>query len=103
MIKTNFSEKLVELRKSKKLTQKYVADQIGLTKRQYAYLEYGHFTCDYWHIIRLCKFYKVSANDLFGIEEVKSLEYPLENNNLDNSFGTSYTSTYGSADIDCAC
>lgn len=78
-MKTVFSDKLITLRKAHKMTQKQVADKIGLTKRQYAYLEYGHFTCDYSHIIEICKLYKVSANELFGIEEIKTIIYPDTN------------------------
>lgn len=72
--KNVFSIKIKQLRKDNKFTQKFVADKIGLSKRQYAYLEYGHFTCDYCHIIRLCKLYNVSADDLFGIN--KKLVFP---------------------------
>lgn len=74
MSKTIFSEKLVELRKQNKYTQKFVAEKLGLTKRQYGYLEYGNFTCDYYHIIELCKLYNVSADYLFGIEY--NLKFP---------------------------
>lgn len=73
-METHFSKKLVELRKAHKFTQKNVAEKIGLSKRQYAYLEYGHFTCDYCHIIKLCEMYNVSADELFGI--TTTLNYP---------------------------
>ena len=74
MSKTIFSEKIRQLRKEKRLTQQEVAEKLGLTKRQYGYLEYGNFTCDYCHIIKICELYKVSANELFGIKETYS--YP---------------------------
>lgn len=67
-MKTFFSEKLIELRKQNKYTQKFVAEKLGLSKRQYAYFEYGNFTCDYQHVIKLCELYNVSANELFGIK-----------------------------------
>ena len=81
MSKTIFSEKLVELRKQNKYTQKFVAEKLGLTKRQYGYLEYGNFTCDYCHIIKICELYKVSANELFGIKE--NYLYPDTENNCE--------------------
>lgn len=66
-MKSTFSTKIVELRKNKGYTQKHVAAQIGMTTRQYAYMESGHFNCNYNQLINLCKLYSISADELLGI------------------------------------
>lgn len=79
MKQTPFSNKILELRKTNHYTQSYVAKILGITKRQYAYLEYGNFTCDYWNIIKLCQLYKISANELFGIKKISEFIFPIKN------------------------
>jgi transcriptional regulator with XRE-family HTH domain len=79
MKQTPFSTKLIELRKQHKFTQKFVGNKIGLSARQYAYLEYGNLTCGYWAIIKLCELYNISANELFGIS--KMLVFPSQDEN----------------------
>ena len=74
MKKSKFAEKIIELRKEHKYTQKHVAQEIGLTTRQYQYLESGHFTCKYENLVRLCKLYGVSSDELLGIGII--LVYP---------------------------
>lgn len=73
-IVNRFVFNITNLRKANRYTQKHVAKQIGMTNRQYSYLECGHFNCKYENIICLCKLYSVSADELFGIE--KMLIYP---------------------------
>jgi len=67
MIKSKFSEKLIELRKLHKYKQKYVAKALGVTTRVYAYWEQGHFPENETYIAQLCEFYQVSANELLGV------------------------------------
>lgn len=69
MIKNNFSEKLKELRLKNKYTQKFVAEFLGLTQRQYQYCEMGHIPSQFDVIIKICAMYDIDANELFGIRE----------------------------------
>lgn len=69
MTKNNFSEKLKELRLKNKYTQKFVADFLGLTQRQYQYCEMGHIPSQFDVVIKMCAMYDIDANELFGIRE----------------------------------
>lgn len=69
MTKNNFSEKLKELRLKNKYTQKFVADFLGLTQRQYQYCEMGHIPSQFDVIIKMCILYDIDTNELFGIRE----------------------------------
>lgn len=76
MTKNNFSEKLKELRFKNKYTQKFVAEFLGLTQRQYQYCEQGHIPSQFDVVIKMCAMYDIDANELFGIK--KKNEYPTE-------------------------
>lgn len=76
MTKNNFSEKLKELRLKNKYTQKFVAEFLGLTQRQYQYCEQGHIPSQFDVVIKMCAMYDIDANELFGIK--KKNEYPTE-------------------------
>lgn len=69
MTKNNFSEKLKELRLKNKYTQKFVAEFLGLTQRQYQYCEMGHIPSQFDVVIKMCILYNIDANELFGIRE----------------------------------
>ena len=70
MNKNNFAMKLVELRKQNKYTQKYIAQNIGVTTRVYQYCESGHIPSSYNTIIKLCQFFNIDANELFGMGKI---------------------------------
>lgn len=74
MIKSKFSEKLIELRKLHKYKQRYVAKFIGVTTRVYGYWESGRFPTGENFIIKLCELYGIGANELFSI--TTKYEYP---------------------------
>lgn len=76
MTKNNFSEKLKELRLKNKYTQKFVAEFLGLTQRQYQHCEMGHIPSQFDVVIKMCAMYDIDANELFGIK--KKNEYPTE-------------------------
>lgn len=75
MTKNNFSEKLKELRLKNKYTQKFVAEFLGLTQRQYQYCEMGHIPSQFDVVIKMCAMYDIDANELFGIRE--AFIYPV--------------------------
>ena len=61
-----FAEKIKELRKKNKVTQKAIAQAVDMTERAYQDLEYGKFKPNHDNIIRLADFFDVSADYLLG-------------------------------------
>lgn len=62
-------DKLKELRKEKGVTQKAVADAIGVTKNAYANYEQGIREPSNQVLVALCRYYNVSADYLLGLED----------------------------------
>ena len=56
-------------RKSKGLTQKDVAQMLLMTQQQYSRFENGVFELNYQQILKLCKIYDVTPNDIFDVNE----------------------------------
>jgi len=63
-----FSERLLELRKSRGLKQQEVADGASLSLRAYRYYESGEREPQLSALIRLADFYDVSLDELVGRE-----------------------------------
>lgn len=61
-----YLERLSQLRKSRDLTQEYVADLLGVARTTYAMYEQGNREMDYSLLIKLADFYKVSLDYMFG-------------------------------------
>ena len=59
-------ERLKELRKVMKVTQRNVADELGITQVTYCHWENGQTQPDIENIIALCKYFSVSADYLLG-------------------------------------
>jgi len=66
-----FGEKLRELREEKDLTQKQVADFIGVSERVYGYYENNRFPKDEIILKKLASFFNVSLDWLVGDSTVK--------------------------------
>ena len=62
------SEKLRELRLEKGVTQKEVARALNISKSAYANYEQGVREPSYSVLINICKYFKVSADYLLGLE-----------------------------------
>ncbi len=58
---------LKEARKAKGLTQKEVASFMLMTQQQYSRFENGVFELNYDQILKLCKLFDVTPNDIFAI------------------------------------
>lgn len=58
-------------RKSKGLTQKDVAQMLLMTQQQYSRFENGVFELNYNQILKLCKIYDITPNDIFDVSEEK--------------------------------
>lgn len=64
----NFGERLKEIRVSKNLTQKQLADLINSTERGIQRYESGERKPNFDAIIALCKALKISADYLLGLK-----------------------------------
>lgn len=60
---------LRELRNQRNLTQREVAEQLGVTQQTYAYYELGQRKPEQQTLIRLADFFEVSADYLLGRTE----------------------------------
>ena len=63
------SKRLKELRLEKGLTQKEVAEQLGISSTCYSGYEQGYREPDLKTLIKLCKFFEVSTDYLLGLED----------------------------------
>lgn len=61
------NEKLKSIRKSKNLSQKIVANNLGITLSAYSNYEQGIREPSISMIIKICKFFNVSADYLLGL------------------------------------
>ena len=61
-------QNLKEARKFKGLTQKQVAEKMGMKQQQYSRFENGVFELNYHQILFLCNLYEISPNELFSLE-----------------------------------
>ena len=62
----SFPDRLKELRKIKGVTQKQVAESIGISERNYQNLEHGKYNPNHDNIIKLADYFEVSADYLLG-------------------------------------
>ena len=72
MITLNYAERMRNLRQDNDLSQKKVADMLGVAQTTYSQyeLEKRPMTIDY--LIALCKFYNVSADYMLGLSNRKN-------------------------------
>ena len=63
---TLFGQRLKELRKAKKLTQKELADLLEMTDRNYQRLEYGKINVSATILVFLADFFHVTTDYLLG-------------------------------------
>ncbi|MCL2188092.1 MAG: helix-turn-helix domain-containing protein [Defluviitaleaceae bacterium] len=64
------AKRLKDLRKGKGVTQKYIADLLGVRESSYQYNEYGKSAPNKKNLIKLAEFYKVSVDYLLGVDEL---------------------------------
>lgn len=64
-----FGARLFELREQKDLSQKAVADLLGVTRTQVSDIENGKSGTNLDRFYQLCEFYQVSADYLLGITD----------------------------------
>lgn len=64
-----YHEIIRELREDNDLKQSEIAEILGTTQQVYSRYEKGINEIPVRHIITLCKFYKVSADYILGLEQ----------------------------------
>lgn len=69
MIMKEYHEIIRELREDNDLKQSEIAEILGTTQQVYSRYEKGINEIPVRHIITLCKFYKVSADYILGLEQ----------------------------------
>ena len=62
-----FSETLRTVRKSANLTQREMAQKIGVSRSSYTYSETGHVQPDITTLVKICQILEVSADSLLGL------------------------------------
>ena len=67
-----FKDRLIELRKSKKLTQEQMAEKLGVHRGTYANYERGHRQPDYDTLVQISDFFDVSTDYLLKGNLTKS-------------------------------
>ncbi len=83
----NIGEKLLELRKSKQLSQEEVANKLNVTRQTVSKWETGQSMPDFDKILPICELYGISADELLTntknekLEEEKVKEKEQENQN----------------------
>ena len=67
LLKEELGKKLKERREQLGLTQRQVAESLGVAQPIYQRFEKGIFECNYTQLAALCKLYDISADYLLGL------------------------------------
>ncbi len=68
-LKSEFGKRLKERREQLKLTQRQVAEALGVAQPVYQRFEKGIYECTYTQIAALCRLFDLSADYLLGLRE----------------------------------
>lgn len=66
-----YTKRLKDIREFYELTQEQVAKGIGMKQEQYQRYEAGKNEIKASHVIKLCRFYNLSADYILGITSIK--------------------------------
>ena len=77
-IKNEVGQRLLELRKEKGLKQEEVAQAVGITRASLSYYEKGERSVDIEVLYKLCQFYNISIDYLFGLSKVKTPDMDIK-------------------------
>lgn len=64
-----YVNRLKQFRQKNNVTQKQMAEAIGIAERQYWRYEAGQNELPIRYLVAICKAYKIDANWLLGLEE----------------------------------
>lgn len=65
----DYPQRIRDIREDRDLTQKQVADFLGMKYQQYRRYESGENEMKASHIIKLCEFYSLPADYILGITD----------------------------------
>ncbi len=68
----NYVKRMRDLREDNDKTQQEIADILGTSQTMYARYERGANELPIRHLIKLCKYYSVSADYILGISDKKN-------------------------------
>ena len=68
----NYAERMINLRQDNDLSQKKVADMLGVAQTTYSQYELEKRPMPIDYLIALCKFYNVSADYMLGLSNRKN-------------------------------
>ncbi|MBQ3005359.1 MAG: helix-turn-helix transcriptional regulator [Clostridia bacterium] len=68
-MKLTFGEKIRNLREDADMNQTQLGNAVGMTQRKISYIECGKYEPGIDDIVSLCKFFKVSADFLLGVDD----------------------------------
>lgn len=64
-----YNEKMAWIRDCKNITQKEIADYLGIKQQQYARYEKGINIMPVTHLKKICKYLNVSSDYLIGLDK----------------------------------
>ena len=73
-----FNEKIQWVRDCKNITQKEIADYLGIKQQQYARYEKGVNVMPVTYLPKICKYLGVSADYILGLKETEEIEIEKE-------------------------
>ena len=65
-----------DLREDHDKTQKEIAEILGISQTMYARYERGANELPLRHLVALCRYYRVSADYLLGLDDTNASSYP---------------------------
>ena len=68
----NYIKRMRDLREDSDRTQQEIADVLGTSQTMYARYERGANELPIRHLLKLCKYYSVSADYLLGLTDKKN-------------------------------
>lgn len=77
----DLGNKLIELRKSKKLSQEELAEKINVSRQTISNWENGRFYPDIDALVKLSKYFNISIDDLLNCDD-KVIEYLKESTDI---------------------
>ncbi len=67
----HYNDRIRDLREEKKLTQRQIAEVLGIRQQVYSKYELGVRSLPLEHLMKLCKYYNASADWILGLTESK--------------------------------
>ncbi len=63
----HYNDRMRDLREAKKLTQKQISEVLGIRQQVYSKYELGVRSLPLEHLVKLCKYYDISADWILGL------------------------------------